>query len=126
MNIALHPKVSLHALPRPRACGALQRDDPYDQQLNGDSLGLFSGDLAFDGSCPAVRAAVAEGLGYLVDNPLAQPILKAILPQLGPLLFDVALTVRTSIMDLLLQLRYPSNSLFGKLMSTCYVQGSNY
>ena len=46
--------------------------------------------------------AVVQGLTGLVDNPLAQPLLKLVLPKLGPLLHDKALKVRTAVADLLL------------------------
>lgn len=36
----------------------------------------LTGELAFDGSSPAVRLAVMQGLALLVDNPHAQPVLK--------------------------------------------------
>ena len=59
-------------------------------------------DVACDSSSPVVRLAVVQGLGGLVDNPLAQPLLKMVLPKLGPLLHDKALKVRTAVADLLL------------------------
>lgn len=37
---------------------------------------LHTGKLAFDGTSPAVRVAVLQGALKLLDNPLAQPILK--------------------------------------------------
>lgn len=52
-----------------------------------------------------MRAAVAEGLATLVDNPLARPLLKVVLPQLKPLLCDAATKVRIAMADLLLGLR---------------------
>lgn len=59
-------------------------------------------DVACDSSSPGVRLAVVQGLGGLVDNPLAQALLKMVLPKLGPLLHDKALKVRTAVADLLL------------------------
>ena len=59
-------------------------------------------DVACDSSSPGVRQAVVQGLGGLVDNPLAQPLLKMVLPKLGPMLHDKALKVRTAVADLLL------------------------
>ncbi len=47
-----------------------------------------------------------EGLATLVDNSLAHPLLKMVLPQLEPLLFDSATRVRTAMADLLLALRW--------------------
>ena len=43
-----------------------------------------------------------QGLTGLVDNPLAQPLLKVMLPKLGSLLHDTALKVRVALADLLL------------------------
>ncbi|KAL3138948.1 hypothetical protein ABBQ32_005760 [Trebouxia sp. C0010 RCD-2024] len=59
-------------------------------------------DVACDVASPGVRSAVVQGLTGLVDNPLAQPLLKMVLPKLGPLLHDKALKVRTAVADLLL------------------------
>lgn len=59
-------------------------------------------DVACDAASPGVRLAVVQGLTGLVDNPLAQPLLKMVLPKLGPLLHDKALKVRTAVADLLL------------------------
>ncbi|GAB4819198.1 hypothetical protein N2152v2_006244 [Parachlorella kessleri] len=66
---------------------------------------LMAGELAFDSTSPSVRASVPEGLATLVDNSLAHPLLKMVLPQLEPLLFDSATRVRTAMADLLLALR---------------------
>ncbi|KAK9830117.1 hypothetical protein WJX72_009857 [[Myrmecia] bisecta] len=65
-------------------------------------LQRLAGELAFDTAFAGVRAAVAEGLTLLVENPLAQPVLKKLLPHLGPLLQDPALKVRVAFADLLL------------------------
>ncbi len=48
-----------------------------------------------------MRAAVLQGALKLLDNPLAQPILKATLPNLGQLAFDPSLKVRTTLLDIL-------------------------
>jgi hypothetical protein len=45
----------------------------------------------------------AAGLAQLVHNPLAQPVLRAVLPRLKGLLFDRARSVRLHAADLLLQ-----------------------
>ena len=45
---------------------------------------------------------MVQGLTGLVGNALAQPLLKLVLPKLGPLLHDSALKVRTALADLLL------------------------
>ncbi len=49
---------------------------------------------------------MAGGLATLVENALAHPLLKVVLPQVEPLLFDSATKVRTAMADLLLSLRY--------------------
>ena len=49
---------------------------------------------------------MVQGLMGLVDNPLAQPLLKLVLPRLGPLLHDPALKVRLALADLLLTVMY--------------------
>lgn len=67
-----------------------------------DCAWVVAEDVACDSSSPGVRLAVVQGLGGLVDNPLAQPLLKMVLPKLGPLLHDKALKVRTAVADLLL------------------------
>lgn len=63
---------------------------------------LHTDEVGFDSASPGVRLAVVQGLTGLVDNPLAQPLLKMVLPKLGPLLHDRALKVRLAVADLLL------------------------
>ena len=58
--------------------------------------------MAYDSASPGVRQAVVQGLTGLVENPLAQPLLRLVLPRLGPLLRDAALKVRLAVADLLL------------------------
>lgn len=62
-------------------------------------------DLARDASSASVRAAVLEGLTKLVDNPLAQPVLKAVLPRLAPLIGDANSRVRVALADLLIAVK---------------------
>ena len=50
----------------------------------------------------SVRVAAVHTLASLVPNPLAAPLLKALLPGLAPLLWDRALAVRVALADLLL------------------------
>jgi condensin-2 complex subunit G2 len=45
-------------------------------------------DLASDASVTSVRAAVFEGLSFVLDNPLSHLILKALLPKLHNHIFD--------------------------------------
>jgi len=49
-----------------------------------------------------VRAAAVGAGAALVPNPLAAPLLRALLPGLAPLLWDRALAVRVALADLLL------------------------
>lgn len=64
-------------------------------------MATLTGELAYDASSPAVRAAVLQGLELLVDNPHAQPLLKKVLPPLGALLADASLRVREVMAGLL-------------------------
>jgi len=68
-------------------------------------LKVVAADLAFDAASPAVRVAVAEGLVDLLDNPLAHPLLKLLLPKLEPMLYDASAKVRCAFANLLLSLR---------------------
>lgn len=58
-----------------------------------------------DASSSEVRAEAVAGLAKLVHNPLAQPVLKAVLPRLKGLLFDVTQRVRLALVDLLIEVR---------------------
>eukprot|EP00963_Diacronema_lutheri_P005589 scaffold431_cov334-Pavlova_lutheri.AAC.104 len=62
-------------------------------------------DLARDASSPAVRAAALQSIALLIQNPLAQPLLKAVLPRLKPALFDGSAKVRSAMADVLLAVR---------------------
>jgi hypothetical protein len=64
-----------------------------------------AGGLAFDGASACVRVAALQGVSRLVENPLAHPVLHAMLPQLAPLVFDPALKARVAMADLLLVVR---------------------
>ncbi|KAJ4456690.1 putative Condensin-2 complex subunit G2 [Paratrimastix pyriformis] len=63
------------------------------------------GELGFDTSSAPVRVAVLQGLRDLLANPLAQPVLKELLPKLGMLLHDNTERVRAAFIDLLLAVR---------------------
>ena len=52
-----------------------------------------------------MRAETLAALGRLVHNPLAQPVLKAVLPRAHSLLFDRTQKVRLAVVDLLLEVR---------------------
>jgi hypothetical protein len=66
-------------------------------------VGRLASELAFDSASPAVRAAAVQGLGALVDNVRAQPVLRAALPRLAPLTQDPAPAVRSALAALLLR-----------------------
>jgi hypothetical protein len=66
-------------------------------------VGRLASELAFDSASPAVRAAAVQGLGCLVDNVRAQPVLRAALPRLAPLTQDAAPQVRSALAALLLR-----------------------
>lgn len=61
-----------------------------------------AGQLVYDSSSPIVRTAAVNGLSLLVSNPIAQTLLKAMLPKIGRLLWDPAVQVRTAFIDLLI------------------------
>jgi hypothetical protein len=56
---------------------------------------------AHDGASAAVRAAVIDGLEYLMDCPQSIAPLQVMLPSLAPLLHDRSERVRVSFMKLL-------------------------
>lgn len=56
---------------------------------------------AKDRKAPLVRAAVAEGFGWILENALSHPTMAAVLPQLGDLLSDRAPVVRAAFVGLL-------------------------
>ena len=68
-------------------------------------LDALVNDTARDASAVSVRVAALEGLARLVDNPMAQPVLKAALPRLAPLIGDSAARVRCALADVLLAVK---------------------
>ena len=68
-------------------------------------LDALVNDTARDASAVSVRVAALEGLARLVDNPMAQPVLKAALPRLAPLIGDGAARVRCALADVLLAVK---------------------
>ncbi|KAK3244146.1 hypothetical protein CYMTET_46231 [Cymbomonas tetramitiformis] len=62
-------------------------------------------DLVHDCTSPAVRAEAISGLARLVHNPLAQPVLKAVLPRLKNMMMDHSRRVRVAMVKLLLEVR---------------------
>ncbi|XP_046846432.1 condensin-2 complex subunit G2-like isoform X2 [Xenia sp. Carnegie-2017] len=60
---------------------------------------------AFDVSSSSVRAAVFEGLTYVLDNRLCHPLIKTFLPGLKNLLHDNSEQVRVAFLDFLLKVK---------------------
>ena len=63
---------------------------------------IYAGRLVFDSTAPAVRAAAVQGVALLVENPIAQPLLKSMLPSIGRVLWDASVNVRAAFSDLLI------------------------
>ncbi|KAL6047782.1 Condensin-2 complex subunit G2 [Balamuthia mandrillaris] len=68
-------------------------------------LGSLINELARDKSSSAVRAAVFEGLRFLLDNHLCHPTLKTLLPQLANLIHDNSERVRGAFLSLLCDIK---------------------
>lgn len=62
-------------------------------------------DMASDGSSGAVRAAVFDGLRFILDNHLSQPLLQTLLPRLGEHIHDSVESVRSAFVNLLLHVK---------------------
>ncbi len=77
----------------------------------------YAGELAFDGAAVGVRLAALEGLELLAQNPLAQPLVKALLPGLRPALWDASLAVRAAFARFLLTIGCAACSEHALLMS---------
>lgn len=73
-------------------------------------------DLTHD-NCTEVRLSTVNGIMYLLGNPHSQEVLKVLLPRMGHLILDYALSVRVAIMDLLLLVRDMRNFQFHKVLS---------
>ncbi|KAL3526878.1 hypothetical protein ACH5RR_011534 [Cinchona calisaya] len=72
-------------------------------------------DLTHD-TCSEVRLSTVNGITYLLGNPHSHEVLKVLLPRMGHLALDSALSVRVAIMDLLLLLRDVRNFKFHKVV----------
>ncbi|PRP88264.1 putative condensin-2 complex subunit G2 [Planoprotostelium fungivorum] len=59
------------------------------------------GKLAHDKSSPVVRAAVLEGVTYMLENHMSHQILRALLPNIADLINDSCETVRLAFVELL-------------------------
>ncbi|XP_065184272.1 condensin-2 complex subunit G2-like [Sycon ciliatum] len=62
-------------------------------------------DMTCDVSASAVRAAVFQGLSFVVENPLSHPIMAKVLPELKLHIHDTSERVRLSFIQLLLTVR---------------------
>ena len=63
------------------------------------------GDLSQDGASADVRAAVLDGLAFIVDNPLSQGTLKEILPHTAAMIHDRTIKVRSAMARLLCRVK---------------------
>ncbi|VFQ75334.1 unnamed protein product [Cuscuta campestris] len=69
-------------------------------------------------ACTDVRNSAVGGIIYLLGNPHSHEVLKVLLPRLGHLILDSALSVRSAIVDLLLCLSDIRNFYFHKVVCT--------
>nr|GMC66300.1 uncharacterized protein LOC109168908 [Ipomoea batatas] len=68
-------------------------------------------------ACTEVRLSAVNGIIYLLGNPHSHEVLKVLLPRMGHLISDSALSVRSATADLLLSLRDIRNFFFHKVVS---------
>ncbi|KAA8531575.1 hypothetical protein F0562_006284 [Nyssa sinensis] len=73
-------------------------------------------DMTHD-TCNEVRLSTLNGIIYLLGNPQSHEILKVLLPRLGHLILDSALSVRAAVVDLLVLLRDIRTFQFHKVVS---------
>lgn len=66
--------------------------------------------------CNEVRLSTVNGTIYLLGNPQSHEILKVLLPRLGHLILDSALSSRAAVMDLLLLIRDIRSFQFNKVV----------
>ena len=67
------------------------------------TITCFVKQLVFDQSSAAVRAAVFEGILFVLDNRLSHGVMKRVLPSLASSIHDKAERVRSRFLDVLLQ-----------------------
>jgi len=70
-----------------------------------DYINCFVKKLVYDQSSWAVRAAVFDGLNFVLDNRLCHSVMKHVLPALAPFIHDKSERVRTKMLDMLLQVK---------------------
>ena len=68
--------------------------------------------------CIEVRLSTLNGIIYLLGNPQSHEILKVLLPRLGHLMLDNAVSTRAAVADLLLLIRDIRNFQFHKVYCT--------
>ncbi|KAJ0963421.1 hypothetical protein J5N97_028543 [Dioscorea zingiberensis] len=73
-------------------------------------------DISHD-TCTEVRLSTVNGIIYLLDNPQTHEIMKVLLPKLGFMFTDHALSVRVAVADLLLVVRDIRTFQFHKVVS---------
>lgn len=66
--------------------------------------------------CNEVRLSTVNGIVYLLGNPQSHEILKVLLPRVGHLILDSALSSRAAVMDLLLLIRDIRSFQFNKVV----------
>lgn len=66
--------------------------------------------------CNEVRLSTVNGIIYLLGNPQSHEILKVLLPRVGHLILDSALSSRAAVMDLLLLIRDIRSFQFNKVL----------
>jgi len=69
-------------------------------------LTVLMNKCAHDKKAPLVRAAVADGFGWILDNALSHPTMAAVLPQAAELLNDKSPMVRAAFVHLLSRLSH--------------------
>ncbi|KAM0937420.1 putative armadillo-like helical protein [Dioscorea sansibarensis] len=79
-------------------------------------LKKITNDLSHD-TCTEVRSSTVKGIIYLLDNPQSHEIMKVLLPRLGGMFTDHAVSVRVAVADLLLAVRDIRTIQFHKVVS---------
>mmetsp|Transcript_77445 Transcript_77445/g.219159 ORF Transcript_77445/g.219159 Transcript_77445/m.219159 type:complete len:1236 (-) Transcript_77445:280-3987(-) len=82
-----------------------------------DLVRVLVRECARDKKSPLVRAAVAEGFRWILENPLAHPTVDAVLPHMADLLNDKAPIVRAAFVDLLAAVSHCRSLSVAKIVS---------
>lgn len=78
-------------------------------------LKKITNDLSHD-TCTEVRLSTVKGVIYLLDNPQSHEIMKVLLPRMGGMFTDHAVSVRVAVADLLLAVRDIRSIQFHKVL----------